>query len=222
MAKAGITSFAMCNLYRLGKGKEEVAKWFEAVDEAGGANFSAEVFPGYPGLVIADGAVRSMNWGFPLVLKGKQGQKLKPQKLKPRPVNNARSDKLDRFFWRSSFEKRRCLIPLTAWAEAEGAMGQMTRSWLSLPDSEMFACAGVWRPSDEWGDCYSMVMTDAAGLAAQVHTRMPVILHAKDHALWVNSDNQTARDILRPWDGELTLDRTNEPWSGGAAQSRLL
>lgn len=50
-----------------------------------------------------------MTSGFPLALTGKQGQK-----LKPRPVNNARSDKLDSFMWRYSFEERRCLIPMTA------------------------------------------------------------------------------------------------------------
>jgi len=206
----------MCNLYRMTKGKDEVAKWFEAIDELGGANFGEEVYPGYPGLVVADGVLRQMNWGFPLAMKGKSGQL-----LKPKPVNNARTDKLDSFFWRHSFEQRRCLIPITAWAEAEGAKGSKTRTWLSLPDSELFACAGVWRSSDEWGDCYSMVMTDAAGAAAQVHTRMPVLLAQSDYNAWVTGDVETARGLCRPWQGAITLDRTDQPWSGGA-QSRLL
>ena len=81
----------------------------------------------YPGLVVAESEVRVMTWGFPLVLKGKSG---KP--LKPKPVNNAREDKLGTAFWRASFERRRCLIPATAWAEAEGAKGAMTRTWYSL------------------------------------------------------------------------------------------
>lgn len=105
-----------------------------------------------------------MVWGFPLSLKSKKSG----QPLKPKPVNNARTDKLSQFFWRDSFEKRRCLIPLTAWAEAEGPRGSMTRTWLSLPDAELFAVAGVWRSSDEWGDCYSMVMKDGTGAAAEV------------------------------------------------------
>ena len=157
----------MCNLYRMTKGKDEVARWFEAVETLGGANFGEEVYPGYPGLVVADGEIKQMSWGFPLVLKGKSGQK-----LKPKPVNNARTDKLDSFFWRYSFEQRRCLIPVSAWAEAQGPKGAMTRTWLSLPGAEMFACAGVWRDSDEFGLCYSMVMTDSAGSAAEgIHGR---------------------------------------------------
>jgi len=74
-----------------------------------------EVYPGCSGLVVAHGELRSMVWCFPLTLKGKNGQP-----LKPKPVNNARTDKLDGFMWRSSFEKRRCLIPVSAFAEAQG------------------------------------------------------------------------------------------------------
>lgn len=199
----------MCNLYRMTKNKDEVAAWFDVVNELGGANFGEEVYPGYPGAVVAEGKLTQMSWGFPLVMKGKSGQP-----LKPKPVNNARTDKLDSFFWRYSFEERRCLIPVTAWAEAEGPKGGKTRSWLSRPDAELFACAGVWRNSDEWGDCYSMVMTDAGGLAKEVHTRMPVLLAKDDWSTWTGGSPDEARALCRPWEGELVLDRTKVPWSG--------
>lgn len=203
----------MCNLYRMTKNVSEVAAWFDAVADAGGANFAAEVYPGYPGLVVAEGAVRPMTWGFPLVLKGAKGQP-----LKPKPVNNARTDKLGTFFWRHAFESRRCLIPLTAWAEAEGAKGRMTRTWLSLPDAPLFAAAGVWRPSDEWGDCYAMVMTDSDGTAAaNVHERMPVLLAPDDYAGWLGGPPDKALALCRPWDEPITIDRTGEPWAKNAA-----
>ena len=207
----------MCNLYRMTKNKDEVAGWFDAVEALGGANYGAEVYPGYPGLVVAEGQVRRMNWGFPLQMKGKKGQL-----LKPKPVNNTRTDKLDSFFWRYSFEERRCLIPVTAWAEAEGARGSMTRTWLSLADSELFACAGVWRSSDEWGDCYSMVMTDSCGAAAECHTRMPVILAKDDYGVWTDGNVEAARALCRPWQGDIVLDRTDQPWAGGPSQATLL
>ena len=208
----------MCNLYRMTKNKDEVAQWFDAIDELGGANFGAEVFPGYPGAVVAEGRLAQMTWGFPFVLKGKNGQP-----LKPRPVNNACTDKLDSFFWRYSFEERRCLIPVTAWAEAEGPKGGKTRTWLSRPDAELFAVAGVWRDSEEWGRCYSMVMTDACGAAAECHTRMPVLLREADRRLWTQGSPEDAFALCRPWEGDLVLDRTAEPWAGGAsAANRLL
>lgn len=60
-----------------------------------------------------------MIWGLPL----QQTSKKTGKTLKPKPVNNARTDKLKSYFWRHSFEERRCLIPLSAWCEAEGGPG---------------------------------------------------------------------------------------------------
>lgn len=198
----------MCNLYRMTKNASEVAAWFGAVEGTGGANFAGEVYPGYTGLVVAEGAVRAMTWGFPLVLMGAKGQP-----MKPKPVNNAREDKLETGFWRHAFQHRRCLIPLEAWAEAEGPRGRMTRTWLSLADAPLFAVAGVWRPSDEWGDCHAMVMTDSAGSAAgAVHERMPVLLTPADQQLWLTAPPAEAHALCRAWTGPLAIARTTDPW----------
>jgi putative SOS response-associated peptidase YedK len=203
----------MCNLYRMTKNVSEVAAWFGAAGQAEGANFAAEVYPGYTGLVVAEGAVRAMTWGFPLVLKGARGQP-----LKPRPVNNARTDKLETGFWRHAFQHRRCLIPLEAWAEAQGPKGRMTRTWLSLPDAPLFAAAGVWRRSEEWGDCYAMVMTDSAVTdAASVHERMPVVLASEDQAGWLEGAPDKAIGLCRGWGGPLAITPTGDPWAKSAA-----
>lgn len=210
----------MCNLYRMTKNHDEVAKWFSAVNELGGVNLADEVYPGYPGLVVADGALQKMNWGFPLTLKSKKTGEL----LKPKPVNNTRSDKLDTYMWRYSFEERRCLIPLTAWAEAEGPKGSKTRTWLSL-DDELFAAAGIWRNSDEFGLCYSMVMTDSAGDVASVHNRMPVLLAPEDFEAWTAGSTREAKALCRAWSGEVQIDRTEQPWarrSSGDLLDRLV
>ena len=206
----------MCNLYRMTKGTAEIAGLF-AVEADTGANFAEEVYPGYPGLVVANGRARAMAWGFPLVLTGKQGQK-----LKPKPVTNAREDKLHTAFWRDSFTHRRCLIPVSAWAEAEGESGRMTRSWYSLPGGEPFAVAGLWRASAEWGDCYTMVMVNSAPAMAEVHDRMPVILAQEDWARWQEASPEDAFALCRTWDGELVYAPTGERWAGGGRQERFL
>lgn len=201
----------MCNLYRLAVPLVEVAAFFEATGPSHGANQSSEIYPGYPGAAISDGQLRLMTWGFPLQLKGKQGQR-----LKPKPVNNARADKLGSSFWRASFAMRRCLIPLTAWAEAEGPKGAKSRTWLNLPDQPIFACAGLWRPSAEWGDVFAMVMTDAAGAAAACHSRMPVILQPADWQTWLSSEPDMARELCVPYRGLIAIDRTRQPWTSSA------
>lgn len=197
----------MCNLYNAANSATEVTRLFGAQDSSRGANTPEMHYPGYPGLVVADGAVRAMHWGFPLTLKGKQGQP-----LKPKPVNNARTDKLSGLFWRSSFESRRCLIPVTAYAEAEGKKGSKIRTWFSLPGTDMFACAGLWRPSDEWGDCYSMVITEANDQVAPIHNRMPAIV-AQDHwQTYLVGSPREAFALCRPWAGEMAIDRTERAW----------
>jgi len=198
----------MCNLYRLSVPLAEISALFDAASAPTGANLPAETYPGSPGIVIAAGQVRSMVWGFPLALTGKQGQP-----LKPKPVNNARSDKLDSAFWRASFASRRCLIPLTAWAEAEGPQGAKTRTWLSLPDQPVFACAGIWQPTAPWGDSYAMIMTDAVGAAATCHTRMPVILAQQDWQAWLDTSPEQAWALCVPYRGAIAIARTATPWA---------
>ena len=208
----------MCNLYRMTKNADEVAQWFDAANAARGVNLAAETYPGTPGLVVADGSVRPMNWGFPLVMTGKNGQK-----LKPRPVNNARTDKLGSYFWRDSYRDRRCLIPLTAWAEAEGDKGSKTRTWLSVPDAELFACAGLWSDSDEFGVSYAMVMTGSDGSpAGQVHDRMPVLLAPDDYERWLSAPPDEAKTLCNAWTGPLNIDRTDEAWVKGRASQKPL
>lgn len=206
----------MCNLYRMTKGTAEVARLF-AVEPDLTANVAAEVYPGYPGLVVAEGRIRAITWGFPLVLKGRQGQP-----LKPKPVTNAREDKLTTPFWRDSFVNRRCLVPVSQWAEAEGPKGRMTRTWYGIPGTDAFAVAGLWRRSAEWGDVYTMVMVDGHPQMAEVHDRMPLILSHAAQRYWTHGTPEDALALCRTWDGELTVDRTAERWAGGGAQSALL
>lgn len=201
----------MCNLYRMTKGPDEIARLFPAtVGHIG--NAGGEIFPGYPGLVVAGGQIRSMTWGFPLALKGKSGQP-----LKPKPVNNTRADKLDSFMWRQSFAERRCLIPVTEFAEAEGEKGAKTRTWFRLPDQELFAVAGIWRDSAEWGPVYSMVMTEACIHVADVHDRMPVILQRDDWADWLDGPPDHAALLCRPYPDLMVKERSAEPWVRRAA-----
>jgi putative SOS response-associated peptidase YedK len=209
----------MCNLYRMTQTTDEIARLFQAIPTPG-ANYGLEVYPGYPGLVVAQGRAQAMTWGFPLVLKGKQGQP-----LKPKPVTNAREDKLTTPFWRDSFASRRCLIPVSAWAEAEGEKGRMTRTWYALPGGEPFAVAGLWRRSAEWGQVYSMVMVEGSPLMSDVHDRMPLILSGDDRQRWTEGAEQEALALCHTWQGPLLVDRTTERWAGtggAAGQANLL
>ena len=141
------------------------------------------------------------------MLKGKNGQP-----LKPKPINNARADKLDGFMWRYAFHERRCLIPVTAFAEAEGEKGAKTRTWFTLPDQEVFAVAGLWRDTPEWGPAYTMVMTEACQHVAGVHDGMPVILKRQDWPDWLDGPPDAAGLLCRPYPELMVVERTPEAW----------
>lgn len=197
----------MCNLYRMRASRDEVARMFGAEPPAG-ANFADELYPGYPGLVTAHDQARVMHWGFPVVLTGKDGRK-----LKPKSVTNARDDKLLSPFWRSSFEKRRCLIPVTQWAEPEGEPGKMTRTWYSLPKADVVAIAGLWGATDLWGRCYAMVMVDSCPEMAHVHDRMPVILACEDWSTWLDGSIEAALATCKTWHTGLVTTKTTDRWA---------
>ena len=180
----------MCNLYTVRVTAAEVAAHF-GVPNPMQSNASDEVYPGTPGMVVTENEgvreLRSMTWGFPLRLKG-----MKPE-AKPKPVNNVRE--LTKGMWVGLARKPqwRCLIPVTHFAEAEGEKGKMTRTWFSMRNEPIFAWAGLWRVSDEWGPVYSGVMTEANEAVSPVHDRMPVLLHRDDYQQWLHG---TFDDVL--------------------------
>lgn len=204
----------MCNLYKMRRSAAEVAHWANAMAEPG-LNFADIVFPGYQGLVVEGGQVRSMTWGFPVRLKS-----MKPTS-KPKAVTNARNDKLHTSFWKPSFEARRCLIPATAWAEPQGEPRRMTCTWHSLPDCDLFAIAGLWRPTSEWGDAYTMVMVDSCEQMAEVHDRMPVILKRDEWAQWTEGTPAEAFELVQTWCEPLMIEQTDQRW-GATDVARLL
>jgi hypothetical protein len=60
------------------KGTDEMARLFGATLGRTG-NFATAIYPGYPGLVVANGELRSMVWGFPLILKSKKTGQSRPR-----------------------------------------------------------------------------------------------------------------------------------------------
>lgn len=208
----------MCNLITNKATVDEVGAAMKARRKKKTNASTGEVWKGGTGFVVRDDegerVLEAMTWGFP---RHSVNQRT-GQPNKPNPVNNARDDKLlsARGMWRPWFlnPEHRCLIPITAFAEAVGPQGKMTRAWISIADQPIAACAGLWRPSDEWGDCYTMVMVDAVEAMMEIHDRMPVILHPQDHDSWLRAPPEEAMKLVTQYPADqLVVDRTDEPWS---------
>ena len=201
----------MCNLYANRKSAAEVAAHFR-VDTPVFSNAGEEVYPGAPGLVVreADGqrVMQSMTWGFPLRLKT-----MSPT-AKPKPVNNIADLRKGMWVGLARKPEWRCLIPLTGFAEAEGEKGSKTRTWFSVKDEAIFAWAGLWRDSGEWGPVYSGVMTDCNEAIRPVHDRMPVLLHRDEYEQWLRGgfDDLIAFQERCFPDSLIVMERTRDPW----------
>jgi putative SOS response-associated peptidase YedK len=202
----------MCNLYTLRASTDQIAEAFSAVRPPSLNAGETEVYPGGRGMVVReqDGAriIQAMTWGFPMRLKT-----MKPES-KPKPVNNIA--RIDAFPWKliAASTDNRCIIPLTAFAEAEGPAGAKTRTWFTLKDRPIFAWAGMWRDSDEWGPVFSGLMTECNDFVAPVHDRMPVLLHEDEYDRWLHgslNDVRALQDRCFPPDLML-MDRTPELW----------
>jgi putative SOS response-associated peptidase YedK len=152
------------------------------------------------------------------------------QPLKKLPTTfNARSETIatSRLF-KGPFAKRRCLMPATGWYEFQGKLGAKRSFCFHLPEWRLFAFAAIYEnwinPDDgEVVTSFAIVTCEPTPQAATIHDRMPVLLHARDYAQWLdpsNHDTASMQQLLKPWDGELLIYETrglgNNPRHEGA------
>lgn len=198
----------MCNLYSITAAREAMLRMFRV-----GHNRAASVaplpaiFPGHvaPVVRLADDGEReltTMSWGFVLPMDGRA----------PRRVTNTRDDKLQSRFWRSSFERRRCLVPASSFCEPHDDRRPATWHWFALAGEEprpLFAFAGIWQrwrgPVKKDGpavdlDVYSFMTTDPNSATQSInHERSPVVLTDQDEFdAWLGSDLAAAQALVRP------------------------
>lgn len=159
---------------------------------------------------------------------------------------NARSEGVEaKPAFREALRQRRCLVPATGFFEWQGEPRRKQPWAITVPGQPLFAFAGLWerwKPAE--GDpveTFTIVTTDANEQVARIHDRMPVILPMDAVDTWLTAPPDEARQLLKPWEGELDLravgryvsnvnnegpeclrDPEPEPWGRQDAQGRLL
>ena len=198
----------MCNLYSQTKAREAVARLFRVSDNRAAAfEPLPAIFPGHLAPVVrraGDGEreIALLSWGFVLPQKDRAAKR----------VTNARDEKVRTSgFWRGSFEERRCLVPVTSFAEPKGQRPAVWH-WFALKGDEsrpLFAFAGLWR---NWKgplkrdaepvemDVYAFLTTSPNEVVRPIHpTRMPVMLSRADQFdAWLEGLADEAYQLARP------------------------
>jgi putative SOS response-associated peptidase YedK len=198
----------MCNLYSLHSTREEIGKYLKVShNRMGQVPEQLTLFPAHeaPIVRLADDGERelvSMSWGFVLLQHGKA----------TRRVTNTRDDKIEAPFWKQSIAARRCLVPVTSFAEPDDGKPARWHWFAVLGDQPrpLFAFAGIWRrykgPVKKDGptveiDTYSFMTTRPNLFTERInHDRLPVILATpEDQETWIRGYSGQWHSLLQPF-----------------------
>jgi len=122
---------------------------------------------------------------------------------------NARGETIaEKPSFRGSYRHKRCLIVADGFYEwkAFGAKKTKTPYFIHMKDRQPFAMAGLW---DSWESpdgsslkTCTIITTKPNELMELIHDRMPVILHPREYAKWLDAAPQTPErldPLLKPF-----------------------
>ena len=116
---------------------------------------------------------------------------------------NARGETLaEKPAFRGSLKYKRCLILADGFYEWKSAQGKKAKTpfFIHMKDRKPFAFAGLW---DSWNSpdgsqikTCTIITTEPNELMSLLHNRMPVILHPRDYAKWLDPSPQTPDQLM--------------------------
>ena len=104
--------------------------------------------------------------------------------------------------FRGSFKYKRCLILADGFYEWKANPGKKTKTpyYIHMKDRTPFVLAGLW---DSWESSdgsslktCTIITTSPNEVMTPIHDRMPVILHPRDYAKWLDASPQTPENLL--------------------------
>jgi putative SOS response-associated peptidase YedK len=192
----------MCGRYGRFSRKERIETVLGRRIEGGDALVPRyNVCPGLPDWIIRQGApdgslrFEQFHWGLlPSWTKNPKSSR--------RPINARAETVAEKPMFRDLLRERRCVVPIDGYYEWRTTSSGKVPFWFHLKSGEPFFLAGLWdrwhagRP-DELAS-YILMTTQPNEVAAKVHDRMPVLLHARDVPRWLE-DSTSVEDLLRPY-----------------------
>ena len=130
----------------------------------------------------------------------------KNPKSSRRPINARAETVAEKPMFRDLLRARRCAVPIDGYYEWRTTSSGKVPFWFHLKSGEPFFLAGLW---DCWHAgkpdalaSYILMTTQPNEVAAKVHDRMPVLLHARDVPRWLDpalTEPEAVADLLRPY-----------------------
>lgn len=125
------------------------------------------------------------HWGFMRTWPGASGKWVKKQLI------NAVGEELDtKRSFKDAFQRRHCLVPMSAWYEWPIVAGKKTRVRIGMKGRHMFGVAGLYetsRHSDTGAAVatFTIVTVPPNEILGSAHDRAPLVLQDDDYQTWL-------------------------------------
>ena len=212
----------MCGRYTVYMAIEDVLdRWQCYAEGAVAMNWQPRynLAPAQQGLVIVQAdkgnVLRTMRWG------------LIPRWAKDMNIGNrlinARLETLDeKSAFRSSLQRRRCIIPANGFYEWQKRASGKAPFYITRDTGDPFCFAGLWdtwtAPTGESLNSFTIITTVPAESLKSIHNRMPLVLPRELENIWLagpgQDDMKLFLSLLRPEDRFVVYrvsDRVNKP-----------
>lgn len=132
-------------------------------------------------------------------------------KIGSRSINARSETAATKPMFRSSFEKRRCLIPMDGFYEWERKAKGKLPHYIYAADNKPLPVAGLW---SSWNDpetdervlTCTILTTSPNDLLSSIHNRMPVVLPQDQWSSWLDPDNHDTdalQQLMAPYPSAL-------------------
>lgn len=168
-----------------------VYEWKDVEDEFSVDKAMAEFRKSYnvspsqqiPVIVAGSTVFNNFKWGFlPVWAKDDKMAQI-----------NARAETIaEKPFYKNSFQKHRCLIPVSSFFEWSK---NKTPHLIKLKKKKIFALAGIF---SYWQDIptVAIITTEANEFMEKIHHRMPVIIEKKNYKKWIDKENNDIGKLM--------------------------
>jgi putative SOS response-associated peptidase YedK len=143
----------------------------------------------------------------------------KDKSIGNRMINSRSETAATKPSFRAAFRKRRCLILADGFYEWKGDKGKKQPMFLTLPDGNPFAFAGLWEMWDNKGkegtpfrSC-TILTREASESVKPIHHRMPVILRPEAYEDWLNPQNRDINLLQSIIENKIYMELTSVPVS---------
>lgn len=198
----------MCGAFGVTRA-ENIVDRFNLSDPFGRWEGSYNIRPMQPAPIISKNSPLQghlANFGFIPVWNKEAKPKLQPINAKAETVAISG-------FFKAAFLHTRCLVPAEfyyEWQKIQTDQGLVKQPYaFKVKEEKIFSFAGIYSEREDAEKVkhytFAIITTKPNKVAAEVHDRMPAILHREDEEVWLDkeADAKELMHLLRPYDGEL-------------------